>query len=342
MNNLTEGSLNGAVVLYCPDRKTTTLTTCTSDNVDKSGRVNVACKETGVFSKYVKFVHDAENGTNQTKYIYKYYQNRRGDHVPTFVQLRGGKYYKVEFDENDEPAATDDVFVNEADVEVVDENAAADEDDDATADCNAGANGSTAKRRKTMNTNDVVYTFIDQFKEFSHANPQAASDLARLLTIHMNDDSNQKVTELPDGLTSFDDLHKNVGEMDKSCGGIFDSICRNTCSIGVLLAKQQHTKEVEEKKKEEEVAGMYETRSSYLSFLERARYDSEISSEFKEKVTQRIKGIDEKLESIDKDLKSKYEDEWKKLNGHFIKPSEPSVETKNEWKAFIETNHFAA
>ena len=80
----------------------------------------------------------------------------------------------------------------------------------------------------------------------------------------------------------------------------------------------------------------------FSAFIEIARSDSDISSNSKEEVAQRIKGIDEKLESIDKDLKKKYEDEWKKLNGHFIKPSEPSVEIKNEWKAFIETNHFAA
>ena len=108
MNNLTEGSLNGAAVLYCPDKKTTTLTTCTSDHVDKSGRVNVACRQNGVFSKCVKFVHDAENGMNKTKKIYQYYQKRRGDYVPSFVQLRKGKYYKVEFDDG-EPVETNEV-----------------------------------------------------------------------------------------------------------------------------------------------------------------------------------------------------------------------------------------
>ena len=114
MNNLTEGSLVDAAVLYCPKNGTTTLTTCTAD-VDDSGRVKVACRQNGVFSKYLKFVHDADSGMNKTKNIYHYYQKRRvdkrTDYVPSFVQLRKGKYYKVKFDEHHNPVETNEVVV---------------------------------------------------------------------------------------------------------------------------------------------------------------------------------------------------------------------------------------
>lgn len=188
---------------------------------------------------------------------------------------------------------------------------------------------------------------IDQFTDFSRANPQAASDLARLLTIHMDDLNNQKVTELPVGVTSFEDLLEYAEEMDGPCAGLLDSVGRRTYSMGVLMAKQQHMKEVEEKKKEEEVANMYKKRSCFSAFIEVARSDSDISSNSKEEVAQVIKGIDEKLESIDKDLKRKYKDGWTGLIGYFRNAngsmsSKPSVETMKEWKAFIETNHFAA
>ena len=187
---------------------------------------------------------------------------------------------------------------------------------------------------------------IDQFTYFSRANHQAASELAGLLIIHM-DNLNNKEVKLPIGVTSFEDLLEYAEEMDGPCAGLLDSVGRRTYSMGVLMAKQQHMKEVEEKKKEEEVANMYKKRSCFSAFIEIARSDSDISSNSKEEVAQVIKGIDEKLESIDKDLKRKYKDGWTGLIGYFRNAngsmsSKPSVETMKEWKEFIETNHFAA
>ena len=102
MTNPTKDSLVGAVVLHTKNG-TTKLTTITED-VNGGGYMKVAGKQNGVRPDDLHFVHDdGENGMQNTKNIYQYWQKRRANTrtkiVPSFVQLRNRKYYKVKFDD---------------------------------------------------------------------------------------------------------------------------------------------------------------------------------------------------------------------------------------------------
>ena len=103
-------SLVGAVVLHtCGKNGITKLTTCTAD-VNGGGYIKVAYKQNGVRFSELLFVHDAES-MHKTKNIYEHCQKRRGNYVPSFVQLRNsnGKYYKVKFDDAHNPVETNEV-----------------------------------------------------------------------------------------------------------------------------------------------------------------------------------------------------------------------------------------
>ena len=101
MTNSSKDSLVGAVVLHTKNG-TTKLTTITED-VNGGGYMKVAGKQNGVRPNELYFIHDAENGMQNTKNIYQYWQKRRANNrsiiVPSFVQLRNRKYYKVKFDD---------------------------------------------------------------------------------------------------------------------------------------------------------------------------------------------------------------------------------------------------
>ena len=115
MTNSSKDSLVGAVVLHTKNG-TTKLTTITED-VNAGGYMKVAGKQNGVRPNELYFIHDAENGMQNTKNIYQYWQKRRANNssiiVPSFVQLRNRKYYKVKFDDAFVSTVVDSVVAEE-------------------------------------------------------------------------------------------------------------------------------------------------------------------------------------------------------------------------------------